>query len=274
MRHYADPLLPTMSPSRCWRKAEDSDNPLRFPMTTKRSRLDRYLSNTLHINRRDVKPLLAAGRVRVNGAIARDTDLLINQFATIVVDDKALPCVQAHYLMLNKPAGILSATKDASQSTVFAFLDMTLHAGLHIVGRLDKNSTGLLLLTNDGEWSRSLMAPDKHVEKSYIVGVKHAISDECVEAFARGMHFPFEDIVTLPARLEVLAPHLARVTLTEGRYHQIKRMFGRFRNPVLSLHRTQIGTITLDPELQPGTYRALHPRELECSAVSGGRSQP
>lgn len=242
-------------------------------MTTKNSRLDRYLSNALHTKRKDVKRLLAAGRVRVNGAIARDTDLLINQFATVIVDDKALPFTQAHYLMLNKPAGILSATKDASQSTVLALLDATQYAGLHIVGRLDKNSTGLLLLTNDGEWSRGLMAPERHVEKTYIVGVKYAISPACVEAFAQGIHFPFEDIVTRPSRLEILAPQLARITLTEGRYHQIKRMFGRFRNPVLSLHRTAIGAITLDSDLPLGAYRALLPHELESSTVSSGGRQ-
>ena len=238
-------------------------------MATKRTRLDRHLSNALRINRRDVKPLLAAGRVKVNGTIARDADLLINQFAAVVVDNEALPFQHAQYLMLNKPAGILSATKDANQRTVLDLLDAVQHAGLHIVGRLDKNSTGLLLLTNDGEWSRGLMAPEKHVEKTYIVGVKHAISDECVEAFALGIHFPFEDIVTRPASLEILAPQLARITLTEGRYHQIKRMFGRFRNPVLSLHRTQIGAITLDPALPSGAYRALLRSELERSTVRG-----
>lgn len=240
-------------------------------MATKRSRLDRYISSTLRINRRDVRPLLAAGRVSVNGAIARDADLQINQFAKVVVDDKPLPSATAHYLMMNKPAGILSATKDISQSTVFGLVDTALHDGLHIVGRLDKNSTGLLLLTNDGEWSRELMTPDQHVEKTYIVKVKHAIGPECVEAFAQGIHFPFEDIVTRPARLELLAPQLARVTLTEGRYHQIKRMFGRFRNPVLSLHRTQIGGITLDLALAPGEFRALHPQELQSSTMRGGR---
>lgn len=243
-------------------------------MASKRTRLDRYLSNALRINRRDAKPLLAAGRVRVNGTIARDTDLLINQFAAIIVDDKALPYERAQYLMLNKPAGILSATKDANQRTVFALLDAAPHAGLHIVGRLDKNSTGLLLLTNDGEWSRGLMAPERHVEKTYIVGVKHAISEECVEAFAQGIHFPFEDIVTRSARLEILAPQLARITLTEGRYHQIKRMFGRFRNPVLSLHRTQIGAISLDPALPSGAYRDLLATELERSTVRGGGGLP
>ena len=243
-------------------------------MATKRTRLDRYLSNALRINRKNVKPLLAAGRVRVNGIIARDADLLINQFAAVIVDDEVLPYEHAQYLMVNKPAGILSATKDASQRTVFCLLDATQHAGLHIVGRLDKNSTGLLLLSNDGEWSRSLMAPEKHVEKTYIVGVKYAISEECVDAFAQGIHFPFEDIVTRPARLEVLAPRLARITLTEGRYHQIKRMFGRFRNPVLSLHRIQIGAITLDPTLPSGAFRALANSELERSAVRSGGSLP
>ena len=236
-------------------------------MAIKRARLDRYLSTVLLINRRDVKPLLAAGRVSVNGTVARDADLQINQFATVIVDAKALPSAHPHYLMLNKPAGVLSATKDVDQRTVLGLLDATLYAGLHIVGRLDKNSTGLLLLTNDGGWSRALMAPDRHVEKTYIVGVRDVISAECVEAFARGIHFPFEDIVTRPARLEILAPQLARITLTEGRYHQIKRMFGRFRNPVLSLHRTQVGTIKLDAALPPGAYRALLPHELEGSTV-------
>ena len=240
-------------------------------MATKRSRLDRFISSTLRINRRDVRPLLAAGRVCVDGVIARDTDLLINQFAKVVVDDTSLPSATAYYLMMNKPKGILSATKDASQSTVFALIDASLHEGLHIVGRLDKNSTGLLLLTNDGEWSRELMTPDQHVEKTYIVEVKHAIAPECIEAFAQGIHFPFEDIVTRPARLELLAPRSARVTLTEGRYHQIKRMFGRFRNPVLSLHRSQIGDIKLDCALAPGSYRALFPEELKGSTMGSGR---
>lgn len=238
-------------------------------MPSKRTRLDRYLSNTLRINRRDVKPLLAAQLVRVNGLLVQDCDLLINQFAAVIVDDIALPCMPALYLIMHKPAGWLSATRDADQPTVFALIDKSLHDGLHIVGRLDKNSTGLLLLSNDGEWSRALMDPDNHVEKTYLVEVQHDISPECVERFAQGIHFPFEDIVTRPALLEVLEPRLARVTLTEGRYHQIKRMFGRFRNPVLSLHRTQIGAIVLDPALAPGAYRSLSPEELERCAVRG-----
>lgn len=236
-------------------------------MISKRTRLDRLLSSALGINRRDVKPLLAAARVHVDGAIARDADLLINQFSTVLVDGEALPRATPHYLMLHKPAGILSATRDASQRTVFDLIDPQLHNGLHIVGRLDKNSTGLLLLTNDGEWSRGLMAPESHVEKTYIVGVRDEINPECVEAFAQGIHFPFEDITTRPAQLEILSSRLARVTLTEGRYHQIKRMFGRFRNPVLSLHRTQIGSIALDPKLALGAWRALSLQELESSAV-------
>ncbi len=226
------------------------------------TRLDRFLATTLHINRKAVKPLLAAGKVCLDGKIARDCDTIITRFTRVTLEEQVLQDQQAHYLMLHKPAGMLSATKDAAQLTVMSLLPTALHLNLHIVGRLDKNSTGLLLLSNDGEWSNSLMSPGHHVEKTYLVRVKHEITPECVEAFANGIHFPFEDIVTLPAHLQILEPTLARVTLIEGRYHQIKRMFGRFRNPVLGLHRTSIGKIQLDPNLAAGQYRALTLQEI------------
>lgn len=231
-------------------------------MSAYRTRLDRLVARTLKIKRRDVKALLASGRVLVDGVVARDGDELITRFTTVHVDDKTLQKRQAHYLMLHKPAGVLSATKDATQSTVMSLLPQGEFDDLHIVGRLDKNSTGLLLLSNDGEWSNALMRPGQHVAKVYLVRVKNSICSACVDAFAQGIHFPFEDVVTLPASLDILEPTLARVTLTEGRYHQIKRMFGRFRNPVLSLHRVSIGSITLEEQLQAGQYRELTPHEI------------
>jgi len=231
-------------------------------MPAYRTRLDRFIATALQINRKAVKPLLAAKRVYVDGSLASDCDTLITRFTCIRVDEQTLQDQQAHYLMLFKPAGVLSATKDGTQVTVMSLLPTQAYQGLHIVGRLDKNSTGLLLLSNDGEWSNSLMSPGQHVEKTYLVRVKHEIHQECVDAFANGIHFPFEDITTLPAQLEVLEPTLAKVTLTEGRYHQIKRMFGRFRNPVLELHRLSIGKITLDPLLKTGQFRALTSDEI------------
>ncbi|MBQ0790449.1 MAG: pseudouridine synthase, partial [Cycloclasticus sp.] len=136
---------------------------------------------------------------------------------------------------------------------------------LHIVGRLDLNSSGLLLLTNDGEWSRYLMSPENKVAKVYEVTVEKPISDECIHAFSDGMYFPFEDITTKPATLERMSDCVGRVTLEEGRYHQIKRMFGRFRNPVLKLHRISVGAFYLDNELAAGQAKNLV--AVECIKI-------
>lgn len=230
-------------------------------------RLDRYLGNTLGINRRDIKLLLAQGRVLVDDAPAIAVDQLVNQFSRILVDGKLLPHLTPVHLQMHKPVGLLSATRDARNLTVLDQLEHPTKADLHIVGRLDRNSSGLLLLTNDSRWSQALMAPESGVRKVYLVGVAKPLTQVMVDAFAAGMHFPFEDITTLPARLEILDECLARVTLVEGRYHQIKRMFGRFRNPVVSLHRVAIGPLSLDPVLEPGQWRELSTSEA-AEAIS------
>lgn len=231
-------------------------------MASGSQRLDRYLSKTLGINRRDVKPLLAQGRVQVDGRSVGGTDHLIDEFSHVSFDDRVLQAKLPVYLMFHKPVGILSATSDPQHTTVIDMLQRPDKDDLHIVGRLDRGSSGLLLLTNDGRWSRALMAPEQAVPKIYLVTLQNPITSDYVKAFAEGMYFDYEDITTRPARLEILEERLARVTLVEGRYHQIKRMFGRFRNPVLSLHRTAIGNLPLDPALAPGQSRELTPVEL------------
>lgn len=231
-------------------------------MASGSQRLDRYLSRTLGINRRDVKPLLAQGRVQVDGRSVGATDHLIDEFSHVSFDDRVLQAKLPVYLMFHKPVGILSATSDPQHTTVIDMLQRPDKDDLHIVGRLDRGSSGLLLLTNDGRWSRALMAPEQAVLKIYLVTLQNPITSDYVKAFAEGMYFDYEDITTRPARLEILEERLARVTLVEGRYHQIKRMFGRFRNPVLSLHRTAIGNLPLDPALAPGQSRELTPVEL------------
>lgn len=227
-------------------------------------RLDRYLGRLLGLNRRDVKPLLAQGRIVVDGNPALGADQLVNQFSRINVDGTPLPGVTPVHLQMHKPAGLLSATKDSRHPTVFDDLVHPARLTLHIVGRLDRHSSGMLLLTNDSRWSRSLMAPENGVTKVYVVRVAKPLTQAMVDAFAMGIHFPFENITTLPARLDILETCVARVTLTEGRYHQIKRMFGRFRNPVLDLHRIAIGGLSLDQALAPGQWR-----ELSAAEVSG-----
>jgi 16S rRNA pseudouridine516 synthase len=234
---------------------------------SKRFRLDRFISSRTGVNRRDVRALLASGRVGLDGRAAREINQVIDQFSHITLDGKVLQDYSPTYLMLNKPSGLVSATSDDRHRTVIDLLDTSLDINtgkdLHIAGRLDFNSTGLLLLTNDGRWSRRLACKLNPVEKVYRVTLEKALTQDYVEAFAKGMYFPFEDITTLPAALTILSDHTAQLRLIEGRYHQIKRMFGRFNNKVLTLHRTAIGCISLDPDLTAGQYRPLTWVELD-----------
>ncbi len=237
-------------------------------MKSKRTRLDRFISMQLSVNSRDVKLMLAQKRIVVDGSIASDTQQLIDEFSHVVFDNKVLQSNSPRYIMMNKPIGVVSATKDEQHKTVIdllaniALLSLKECANLHIVGRLDLNSSGLLLLTNDGRWSRRLTSPEKKITKLYRVTVENIITDDYVQAFAEGMYFSFEGITTRPVKLEIISDHVAELSLVEGRYHQIKRMFGRFRNPVLKLHRMAVGNLLLDPELSPGQCRMLTPSEV------------
>lgn len=228
-------------------------------------RLDRFLSKRPEFSRQDVRRLLLEHRVRVDGRTPDSGLHEINAFSTIELDGQVLQQgYPARYLMLHKPTGCVSATHDPQHRTVLDLLPEGERAGLHIAGRLDGNTTGLLLLTNDGQWSRRLTLPGSKQPKVYRVETAEPIGQEYVETFARGIYFAFEDLTTLPARLEILDRHSARLTLVEGRYHQVKRMFGHFRNRVTRLHRESVGPIQLDPALLPGQHRALTAAEIAC----------
>lgn len=227
-----------------------------------RTRLDRFLSIKLGINRGDVRLMLAQKRILVDGRVASDVQQPVTDFSCVMVDEKELTNRSAHYRMLNKPVGVVSATKDDKHKTVIDLLTLSARHDLHIAGRLDLNSSGLLLLTNDGRWSRGLSDPNNNIYKRYRVTLKNPITEDYISAFADGMHFPYENITTKPAELKIISEYVAEVSLLEGRYHQIKRMFGRFRNPVLALHRFAIGHVVLDPSLAPGQCRALTRAEI------------
>ena len=236
---------------------------MRRQSQSKRARLDRFISEQVGVKRSDVRLLLAAGRINLDGFPAENVNQVIDQFTRVSVDDRVIQANTAQYVMLNKPAGVVSATRDDQHRTVIELLPPTLGSELHIAGRLDLNSTGLLLLTNDGNWSRGLALPERAVRKMYRVTLEKPLTQDYVEAFASGMYFAFEGITTRPATLKIISDYVAEVGLTEGRYHQIKRMFGRFRNPVRTLHRTAIGNLVLDPALDPGQSRDLTQAELE-----------
>ncbi|NIB41492.1 16S rRNA pseudouridine(516) synthase [Pseudomaricurvus alkylphenolicus] len=236
-------------------------------MITSRTRLDRYLSSQLKINRRDVRLMLAQARVRVDQQPATEIHQVIDRFSRVEVDGELLSAARPVYIMLNKPAGIVSATSDEQHRTVLELLPKHLRENLHLVGRLDYNSTGLVLLTNDGQWSRTLTLPETKVSKRYRVHMAKPITEHCVRAFAEGMYFPYEGITTRPAKLSILSSHEAEVILEEGRYHQIKRMFGRFQNEVLELHREAVGAIELDPGLSAGQWRFLNEDEIRMPGI-------
>jgi 16S rRNA pseudouridine516 synthase len=231
-------------------------------MQSPRTRLDRLISRHAGIKRRDVRLLLAQGRVCVDGDIARMINQVVHQFSHVTLDGQTLQNHQPVYVMMNKPTGVVSATKDKLHTTVVDLINQPDRDDLHIAGRLDFNSSGLLLLTNDGRWSRQLSDPNNNVAKLYRVTVEKPLTDEYVSVFAEGILFSYEGVITRPAGLRIISDHVAEVSLVEGRYHQIKRMFGHFNNKVLTLHRYAVGNLRLDADLAAGQSRTLEKAEV------------
>lgn len=226
-------------------------------------RLDRLLGKLPSLNRRQARLLMLAGRVRLNGEPCMDPLRDVRVFDRLELDEQLLQAGKpARFFMLHKPPGCVSATRDPQHRTVLDLLDEPDKEALHLAGRLDFNTSGLMLITNDGLWSRRLTQPGSELAKIYRVETEQLITQAYVDAFARGLYFRFEDLTTRPAQLELLGPRSARLSIHEGRYHQIKRMFGRFDNKVLQLHRECMGPLRLDPALAPGQYRALSAAEI------------
>ncbi|WP_323754234.1 pseudouridine synthase [Marinobacter sp.] len=226
-------------------------------------KLSRIVSNQNGVSRKRANALIATGRVAVNGQVCRDAQHEVSEFCTVGVDGKAIQQARpSRYLMLNKPAGYLSATVDDTHPTVFRLIDSSLHDGLHIGGRLDRASTGLLILTNDGNWSRRLTEPKIKIPKVYRVSTEQPITLETHQRFAEGIWFEYEQLTTSPAQIDEIHEREARITIYEGRYHQVKRMFHAVGNRVTSLHRERMGKIQLNDELPPGQYRSLTAEEI------------
>lgn len=226
-------------------------------------RVDRFLSNLPRFNRKQVRLLLVERRIRVDGVAVSDPHHEVREFSRVCLDDEVLQAGKpARYFMLHKPRGCVSATSDPEHPTVLDWLDEPDKGELHIAGRLDFNTTGLLVITNDGQWSRRLTQPQTKLPKVYRVETQQDIGPEYAPTFAAGLYFAFEDLTTQPAELTLLGPRTARLSIIEGRYHQVKRMFGHFDNKVIDLHRERMGPLVLDATLAPGEYRALTDAEI------------
>ena len=226
-------------------------------------RLDKIIAGTGKYSRREVKELVRQGRVVVDGRLASSPEEKVDADAVcLLVDGQSLDCRRYTYLMLHKPAGVLSARVDGRQQTVLDLLPPELRKrDLSPVGRLDKDTEGLLLLTNHGELAHRLLSPRYHVDKVYYARVEGVLTAADTAAFAGGMVLA-DGLECLPAGLELLSPQEALVTLREGKFHQVKRMLAACGKPVTYLKRLSMGPLRLDEALAPGAFRPLAEGEI------------
>ena len=226
-------------------------------------RLDKLLAATGRWSRKEAKALLKTGRVLVDGQAPAGPEQKIDRDRTVTVDGRPVSTEQYTYIMLHKPAGVVSSTEDPREETVLSLLPKELRrVGLAPVGRLDKDTEGLLLLTNDGQLAHRLLSPARHVDKVYYAEVDGLLTEADREAFRQGMTLA-DGTRCLPAELEPLeTPGQCLVTLREGKYHQVKRMLAARGKPVTYLKRLSMGPLTLDPSLPPGAWRPLEDDEI------------
>ena len=232
-------------------------------------RLDKFLVACAVGSRTEVKNFLKAGRVTVNGKKEKSAKSQINEETDeIRFDGQKLDYEEFVYYMMNKPQGVISATEDPKHKTVLDLLDDYARAKeVFPVGRLDIDTHGLLLLTNDGKLAHALLSPKRHVDKTYLARINGVMTDVDVETFAQGV--PLKDFTCQPAKLELVSvdtekdQSLVRVTIAEGKFHQVKRMVAYCGKEVVDLQRLTMGTLTLDENLKRGEWRRLSKEELE-----------
>lgn len=229
-------------------------------------RLDKFLADMKVGTRSEVKTYIRKGRVMVNGHMIKDPDLKVDSLhEEVLFDNKRIAYETFEYYMLNKPAGVVSATVDNVNKTVVDLITDTKNKDLFPVGRLDKDTEGLLLITNDGDLAHKLLSPKKHVGKVYFAKIKGLVTTEDVKIFSEGIKLE-EDFTTLPAELTILlAGDVSdiKVTIYEGKFHQVKRMFAAVGKEVIYLKRLSMGKLELDETLSPGDYRKLTEDELK-----------
>ena len=229
-------------------------------------RLDRFLSRATGWSRRQADAAIRAGEVRVNGEACRNPASRLADNAQVEHAGRLIAQPRARYYMLNKPRDYVCANRDSQHRTVFQLLATSTTRGLNVAGRLDRDATGLVLLTDDGQWLHRVTSPRVGHLKIYRVTLADSLSAAAVEALAAGIRLRGEAKPCLPVELSGIGPLDWRIALREGRYHQIKRMFAAVGNQVNALHREAIGGVVLDPALPSGASRALHKAEIACFA--------
>ena len=227
-----------------------------------RLRLDKYISNATDLSRTDVKKLIKAGQVSIDGEQAQSGSLKITDDQEIAIEGSIIQLKATRYFMMNKPAGVVSATKDHNNPTALDLIYEHRNEQLQIAGRLDIDTTGLLLITDDGQWNHIVTSPKANCKKIYLVELKHPVGKDYQRKLEAGIALEGEKRRCLPATMEVIDDYHIRLCISEGKYHQVKRMMISLGNQVASLHRLQIGGIEIDPDLEPGDYRPLTDDEI------------
>ncbi len=225
-------------------------------------RLDRFLSEATGMSRKEATKVLLRDKITVNGVIQKKRAFQVPAGAEVIWNEIRLELSGLTYLMMHKPLDCVCANDDAIHSTVFSYLDVPNPDKLHTVGRLDLDTSGLLLITDDGKWSHRITSPKQQCPKIYHAWLAEPLGATDISAFAEGLQLHGEATLTAPAVLEIINEREALVHVHEGRYHQVRRMFAAVGNKVEKLHREQVGALKLDADLAPGESRALTAAEV------------
>lgn len=229
-------------------------------------RLDKILASQGTLSRRDVKEIIKKGRLTLNGTVVSDSAVKVDlNVDTVAIDGEQITLKKHIYIMMNKPQGVISASDSENDETVVDLVpDEMFRKGLFPAGRLDKDTTGFVLITDDGDFAHKILSPKNHIFKTYLAKLEHELAASDIEKLEKGI--TLSDGTTLKeAKVEIVENTenpLIKIMICEGKYHQVKRMFAATGNKVIALHRSKMGKLSLDPQLKPGECREITPEEL------------
>ncbi|MCL1141339.1 16S rRNA pseudouridine(516) synthase RsuA [Shewanella gaetbuli] len=226
-------------------------------------RLDKFICESTELTRSMAKKALHRSEVTCDGVVIKDPGFKVSEKTEVYLDGQLISVIGHRYIMMHKPVDTICSTIDEVYPSVLSLMDIEKPDTLHIAGRLDADTTGLVLITSDGQWSHKITSPKKDCGKTYLVELADPISAELISVFANGIELRNEDGLTKPAILNIIDSHNAQLTISEGKYHQVKRMFAAVGNKVVNLHRQAVGEIQLDSELMPGEWRHLTQEEID-----------
>lgn len=231
-------------------------------------RLDKYICKSTELTRNEAKRLLRMGRVQVNDETVKTGSAKVTENCVVSIQGKPITLLGSRYIMMHKPLDTICSNVDEVYPSLLHFVDVERAFEMHVAGRLDADTTGLVLITDDGKWSHNIISPKKSCGKTYRVWLAESLDPAVIEQFAEGVQLNNERDLTRPAQLEFIEDKEVLLTITEGKYHQVKRMFAAVGNKVVGLHREKIGNISLDETLEPGQWRYLTQHEVDLFSLS------